>query len=292
MVNLYRCLNAACCLMLGWALLVSFCFDAQACCAGSGPYSLPRLQRHEAALLAVTLRTAGVVGLVDVSGRYAALSGGSREVDLRQTVTGVLRLAERGQLGINFPFVETYRATQNKSGLGGGIADISLSARYDFTYADWQHHPAGFAVTALVTAPVGVSPQRSQTSLLDDITGTGAWQATVGLTIEYAWRKWLASGNATLTDGLPQKLGPLLSGFLGLAYSFETPMTVSMTLTTSQRLSVGGREQGAMTLVISAFAPIDKHFRLQGSILGDVPALGKNTQVTVGANATVVFAWL
>ena len=87
---------------------------------------------------------------------------------------------------------------------------------------------------------------------------------------------------ATWTGSLPQTFGTLLSGFLALAYSLETRVTISMTLTTSQRLSAGGHDQGAMTLVLSASAPIHSHVRLQGSVLGDVPALGRNTQVTAG----------
>ncbi len=280
--------------------------SAQACCGGSGLYALPRLQLHELALSAVTLRAAGTLGSLNPSGKYIVAPGGTGEVDLRQTLTGIVRLFQRGQLGINLPFVETRRSAQKFSDFGGGIGDVSLSVRYDFTSAGQSVPLPGVAIVALINAPSGSPPENSRSTLLVDVTGTGTWQGALGLGLEYAWRAWIASANITAVGSLPRKVGQIdetmglqCTALLGLAYLFASNTALSLTVTTSQRFDaihngvrVAGSGQGIVTLVFSGTLPINRHVRVQSSLFNDMPALGRNTSVTIGGSFVLIYALL
>src|SRR5262245_28901510 len=119
---------------------------AQACCAGSSAVTPARLALHEDALVGVQLRAASVIGSFDAHGDYRGSPAGVSELDFEEDLFGAVRFLERGQASLLVPFLETHRATRTLSETGGGIGDLNLSARWDFTRSGESRVVPGIAM--------------------------------------------------------------------------------------------------------------------------------------------------
>ena len=105
---------------------------AQACCAGGAAYQPARLKLHEDLLVGLSMQASGELGQSDQFGTYHQLDRGSGEQDFTESLLATVRVFDRGQLGATVPFAESNRYVPGLSQFGGGIGDVSLSARWDF----------------------------------------------------------------------------------------------------------------------------------------------------------------
>ena len=149
---------------------------AQACCVGTGLVTPARLRTFEDHAVGVQMRARSVMGAFAGSGSYATSAAGSRDVGFEEDLFGALRLGSRVQVALLAPFVQTSRAAAGTSGFGGGLGDITASARFDVINAGTRGHWPGVAVLAGLAVPTGRRPTRRTTPLATSGTGTGSYR--------------------------------------------------------------------------------------------------------------------
>ena len=300
-----RLVALALALVCGWALLPSSAW-AQPCCSGSGAYLPARLKIHEQALVAVQLRATDGIGSLEADGRFQSAPAGTRELVLEQALVGALRVIERGQVSLVVPFLETSRASRGAADWGGGVGDASVSGRYDFINTAESERLPALALVAGLTVPSGRAPEQARSPLLTDATGTGAFQASVGGSIEKIFGNLILSLNllvsgssARVVGGVHEQLGPQLSALFAAGYFFHNQGAVALAVTAAQsldatlngeRLPASGR--GLTSLSLTGGIPLDPVWRIQGALSSDLPALGSNHTVGVGGTFTLVRSWL
>jgi len=183
---------AAVALVLSWQSYAS----AQACCAGAGTVTPGRLALHEIALVGLQAKAATELGSFDAQGRYAGSPAGASELDFEQDLFGAVRVLNRGQVAVLVPLDETRRTAQGLAEFGGGLGDINLNLRYDFTLAGASLVVPGIAALVGITFPTGRPPDAPDLRpLATGATGVGAYQVNLGLAVEQAFGPWLM--NAT-----------------------------------------------------------------------------------------------
>jgi len=295
--------------MLGQARIA----HAQACCAGSGAVTPGRLGLHEEALVGTQLKAGDVLGSYDVAGHYLASPSGASELDLEQDLFAAARFLQRGQAAVLVPLVETRRTSQGVTDFGGGIGDVNVSVRYDFTLAGASRFVPGLAALAGITAPTGVPPDAPNLGpLAAGATGIGAWQGTLGVAVEQTFGPWLVGASAYLAQrtartvgsgsaAVHERLAPQWTALAAVAYVW--PSEISLALSASYQ-AVGdatidgaeaaqsGRRQPTVTL--GTVFPVTDTLRLQGSLFDNPPisGLGLNQTSAFGALLTGVFSWL
>ena len=129
---------------------------------------------------------------------------------MEQDLAASFRLARRAQVGVVLPYVETHR-TAPVNDWGSGIGDIALNARYDFKLAAEMTYWPGFALLGGVVFPTGRSVGDGTNPAATDATGTGTFNASLGVDIEKvhgplygALNAWVtASGSSTVTPPAP-----------------------------------------------------------------------------------------
>jgi hypothetical protein len=286
---------------------------AQACCAGSGAVTPGRLGLHEDALVGVQLKAGDVLGSYDVTGHYLAAPSDASELDLEQDLFAAVRFLNRGQVAVLVPFVETRRTSGDVTDFGGGIGDINLNARYDFTLAGASRFVPGFAALVGVTAPTGVPPDAANLGpLAAGATGIGAWQGTVGVAVEQNFGPWLVGASAyvaqrtarTVGSGpatVHERLAPQWTALAAVAYVW--PSEISLALSASYQAEGDATIDGAdaaqtarrqPTVTLGGVLPVTDTLRLQGSLFDNLPIseLGQNQTAAVGMLITGVYSWL
>jgi hypothetical protein len=281
---------------------------AQACCAGTGALTPGRLALHEDALVGVGARAADGIGSWDDSGNYTRTPAGTRELDFEQDVFGAVRILGRGQLALLVPFVETERKAGGRSELGGGVGDVNLAARWDFTLAGRSRYVPGIAALAGVTAPTGRPPDSAQKPLATDATGIGAWQLTGGLALEQIYGNWLfdltglvQKRTSRSAQGVSTTLGTRFTALAGAAYVFEGGVALAAFASYAVEgraevdgQTVDGTAQRATQFGLSGVAPFaEQRWRVQASVFLDPPlnSFGENQPALVGASVTLVRAF-
>jgi len=285
---------------------------AQACCAGSGAVTPGRLGLHEEALVGLQLKAGDVLGSYDVAGRYVSQSDAS-ELDLEQDLFAAARFLRRGQVAVLVPLVETRRTSGSLTDFGGGVGDVNVSARYDFTLAGQSRFVPGFAALAGVTAPTGVPPDAPNLGpLAAGATGIGAWQGTLGVAVEQVFGPWLVGTSAYLAQrsartvgsgaaAVHERLAPQWTVLAAIAYAW--PSEISLALSASYQAEGDATINGAdspetarrlPTLTLGTVFPVTDTLRLQGSIFDNPPisGLGLNQTSAVGALLTGGYSWL
>lgn len=284
---------------------------AQACCAGSGAVTPGRLGLHEEALVGVQLKADDVLGSYDVAGRYLPYSGS--ELDLEQDLFAAARFLGRGQAALLVPFIETRRTSDDLGAFGGGIGDVNVSARYDFTLAGQSRYVPGLAALAGVTAPTGVPPDAANAGLLaTNATGIGAWQGTLGVAAEQTFGPWLVGASTYLAQrtartvgsgpaAVHERLAPQWTVLAAVAYVW--PSEISLALSASYQAEGDATIDGAdapqtarrqPTVTLGTVFPVTDTLRLQGSLFDNPPisGTGLNQTSAVGALLTGVCSWL
>lgn len=282
---------------------------AQACCAGSGAVTPGRLSLHDDALVGVQTRFAAVYGTFDTNGHFGVKKSGAAEHDLEQDVFASWRLPflPRAQVAVLAPLVETYRRAGPSSDFGGGIGDVNLNARYDFVYAGQYRYVPGIGVLAGVTFPTGVSPESASPPLAADATGTGAFQANVGLSLEQTFGPWLVTAYGIVAkrmhrtvQGVETALGTQWTALAAVAYTFPRDYAVAFSASFTgegdaelNHATVAHSSRRAPNLGVVGVFPFSDHFRLQSGLFFTPPidALGQNELATAAFTFTAIYAW-
>jgi hypothetical protein len=286
---------------------------AQACCAGGTVVTPTRLAVHEDIAVGTQIRARTNPGSFDARGHYSSSSG--VEQILEQDVAASVRLGGRGQLGAVLPMIETHRNVGGLDDWGGGVGDLSLTARYDFLLAAEALYWPGFGVLAASTSPTGTPADAPTGShpLAADATGAGTYDVTLGFDVEKVSGHIYAAVNAWLTHRFQRTLQmgaamPLKESFsmrwtlMGVAgYVFDSEAALGLYVsafdegpgttngvedpTTALRLTTAG---------VAGVLPIRDLWRLQGSIFTDVriSSFGRNEPVGYGLMASLVRVWL
>jgi hypothetical protein len=286
---------------------------AQACCAGSGAVTPGRLGLHEEALVGVQLKAGDVLGSYDPAGRYSAYPSDGSELDLEQDLFAAARFLRRGQVAVLVPLIETRRTSGNLTDFGGGIGDINVNVRYDFTLAGESRLVPGIAALVGITAPTGVPPDAPNLGPLDaGATGIGAWQGTLGVAAEQVFGPWLVGASAyvaqrtarTVGSGpaaVHERLAPQWTLLAAVAYVWasEISLALSASYQAEGDATINGADspqtaRGLPTVTLGAVFPVTDTLRIQGSIFDNPPisSLGQNQTSDVGALLTGVFSWL
>jgi len=286
---------------------------AQACCAGTGAVTPGRLALHEFALVGVQLKGGLMYGSFDQLGNYHALSQGSSEQNYEQDLFASLRLTRHAQVAGLVPFVETHRTVPGLAQTGGGIGDVNLNGRYDFTFAGASRFVPGIGLLAGLTLPTGRPPESPNAGpLAAGATGIGALQGNVALALEQSYGPWLINLTGALAHrsartvtsaeaSVRSQLAPQWTVLAALAFVFrdERALALSASYATEGDSKLDGQRvpdsgHRLTTLTLGGLWPMSDRLRLQGSVFWNPPIDGSSLSqpALIGASVTAVFSWL
>ena len=287
-------------------LLLEARASAQACCTTTGALFPARLQGNENGLVGVAASVAGTYGAFDSSRALQGQPAGVGETDLQQTVLVTARLLDDVQVNVAVPIVETWRVAPGTSAIGGGVGDMSLSARWDVLRAGRSHAP-GIAPIASLTVPSGRPAELAREPLAVDATGTGAAQVGVGVSLEQLFGRTLLAASATTllhgartVAGVHSQLGPALAVTLGASYVIGrhgvalagSLMYMESLDATVAGADVPGSARALTQLTLSLAVPMP-----WGRVLGAITlvppfaGLAQNELGTVGGTLTFVYGF-
>lgn len=284
---------------------------AQSCCAGSSAVTPGRLARHEDALVGLQLRAASLLGSWNVDGAWVSNPSGTSEQEFEQDAMGTIRVLDRGQVTLFVPFFETRRTGLQTNGTitsaGGGLGDVNLAARWDFTWAGASETVPGIALLAGLTLPTGRPPDAATRPLASDATGIGAFQGNVGLALEQTFGAWLVDVTALVAqrtrrsaNGVETTLGTQLTLLGALGYTFENDAALAFVASYTREADAtidGQKADGtgnAFTqLALAGLLPIDDRWRVQGSLFVNPPIahFGRSHPATTGVTFTIARTW-
>jgi hypothetical protein len=280
---------------------------AQACCAGSSALTPARLGIHEDAAVGLILRGTGILGGWDGQRGYFQQSAGDGEFDSELDLVGTLRVFGDGQVTLLVPFLETWRQASGLSEWGGGIGDVNLSARYDFTHAGQSSLLPGIALLVGITFPTGRAPEDASHLLATDATGVGAFQFIGGLGLEQSFGHFLFNLTGLVgwrtprsVLGVDETLGVQFQGLFGVGYAFDNDASLAVSfgyvaeldaVINGQRVVDSGR--ALPTLGLSGSLPLGESWRLQGGVNYNPPisGLGRNQTAGVGYTFSILRTW-
>jgi len=280
--------------------------QAQACCAGSGAVTPGRLALHESALVGALAKVGTITGHFKGDGEYVASPAGANELDFEQDLFGALRVADRAQVALLVPFVEVWRKTQGQSQTEGGVGDVNLSFRYDFTLAGESFVIPGVSALAGITFPTGKPPEE------EGSTGTGAYQFNLGLAIEQTFGPWLINATGVVAQrtartvafgpsSIHQRLAPQWTALAACAYTFATDVAVALSFSyaiegnaTIDGANIDGTARRVATVTLSGVLPLSDIWRLQGGFFDDLPIsqVGVGAPASAGLSITLVRSWI
>ena len=299
---------AAFALLIGWAPSAR----AQACCAGTGAITPARLALHESALVGLQLKGAIELGSFNDRGAYQKSPSGASELDLEQDAFAALRVLERGQLALLVPLVETRRTSHAQSEFGGGLGDVNLNLRYDFTWAGASRVIPGVGALLGVTLPTGKPADAEDLRpLATDATGIGAYQASLGLAVEQAYGPWLLNvtgiaaartARSVTTAGITvhEQLAPQWTALAAVAYVFpsEVALALSASYATEGKATIDSKTaprsgHRLTTITCGGVLPLSDAWRVQGALFANPPLSGSSLNQTGlgGATLTLVHSW-
>jgi hypothetical protein len=284
---------------------------AQACCGGGSLASPTRLAPHEDLAVGVQTRARSVLGSFGSAGQYTSAA---MEQDLEQDLAASFRLTERGQIGAVVPYLETRRIESGVGQWGSGVGDLAFSARYDFLYAAEALYWPGFGLLASAVIPTGRSSGDGTNPSSTDATGTGTFNATIGLDIEKAhgplygaidaWVTYCSDLTVTPPGGSAMTMTtsfPLQWTLLALAgYVFDNEAALALYVNLLERgddTLDGAQQTGTVlrltTLGVSGVLPLRDLWRIQGTVFSDVliSSFGRNEQGGIGLTAALVRLW-
>lgn len=277
---------------------------AQACCTGTNVLTPARLALHEEALVGVELKPSVPYGAADGLGRFATNARGAGGFDFTQTLLSTVRLGESAQLTWALPFTQSARWVPGLSEGGVGLGDVSVSARYDFLLAGESASKPGFALLGSLSTPTGLAPEQSLQVLGTDAQGKGAWQVSLGASVEQRFGPFLVMGLLYAQQELPRRvgtvsqvMGPGFSFAGSLAYAFESELAIAVTASTTAALpswldgvwrSDTARWKSSAGVAFSY--PVVDGWRLTGSLNSSLP-FGVNELTSVTVTLVVMRTW-
>jgi hypothetical protein len=230
---------------------------------------------------------------------------------LEEDVFAALRVLRRGQVALLAPVVETRRRAPGPGGSiserGGGLGDVNLAARWDFTRAGASPVVPGLAALAGVTFPTGRPPESARNRLATDATGIGAFQLNAGLAAEQTWGPWLVSVSAFAAkrttrkvQGIESTLATQWTFLAASAYTFPSDAALALVLSyavegdaTVDGAPYPGTGRRIPTMTFTGLLPIDDRWRILGSVF-TAPAihgLGRNDPAQSGLSLGIVRSW-
>lgn len=191
--------------------------------------------------------------------------------------------------------------------VGGGIGDVNLAARWDFTWAGASETIPGIAILAGVTLPTGRAPDASTKPLASDATGIGAFQGNVGLAFEQTFGPWLVDATVLAAqrtkrsaNGVETTLGTQLTFLGALGYTFDSDAALAFVASYTREADatidgdkIDGTGNAFTQFAVTGMLPVDDRWRLQGSVFVQPPIahFGRNHPATTGATVMVVRSW-
>jgi hypothetical protein len=281
----------------------------QACCAGGALLTPARLGPVEQGAVGVQLKARVARGTFDAGGGWTGLRAGEIERTFEQALVASLRFHPRAQASVLVPWIETQRRAGGLAETGGGLGDVSWTARWDFTSAGDSPFWPGVSLLLGGNAPTGTDPFSAKHPLATDATGTGFWDLSLGLGLEQLWRPWFVALNGWATWHLfrastsdvdeSQSLRYTLLALGG--YLFDNDMAAAVYLNTFNEgnKSVGGASQPGTGLRLTTVGatwvwPWARWARSQVSVFADLPwhGTGRNETAAIGGTASALFVWL
>lgn len=277
---------------------------AQACCAGSSALTPARLGIHEDGAVGLILKGTGILGGWDGQGNYFVQPPATGEFDAEVDLVGTVRVFTDGQITLLIPFLKTWREASGISEWGGGIGDINLAGRYDFTHAGEFSVLPGIAVLVGITFPTGRAPESASNLLATDATGIGAFQFTGGVAFEQSYGHFLLNLTGLVgwrtprsVRGVDETLGVQFQGLFGVGYAFDNDASVAVSfgyvaeldaVLNGQTVPDSGR--ALPTLGLSGSLPLGESWRMQGGVNYNppIPGLGKNQTAGLGFTLSIL----
>jgi hypothetical protein len=262
------------------------------------------LGNHEQALVGAQLRLSQTLGTYPTSGAFYVPTPG-RDGRLETSLFATLRATRRAQLSLVAPLLVVRRRAGDVTETRASFADVTLSGRYDFLLAGESRIP-GIAGLVGVSAPTGTPPDRGTGLLAADVTGTGAWELSAGVSIEQTFGRVVLHATAlaglrTGRDvlGVPQRVGPRGLFVLAGGYVFDGGVTTLLSLSHQSEgdATIGGASapgtgsrttQAAFLVVV----PLADTLRLRTSLFSDTPPLGENRPAMAGSTLALIRSWL
>jgi hypothetical protein len=299
-----RCLRAIVTLAIfvGLALL-SRDASAQACCVGASGLTPGWLANHEQWLVGAQLRVSQTHGTYPSRGTFFERQPG-RDTRIEPSLFATARLVPRAQVSVFAPLVTIRRRAGDRVETRTTPGDVTLVGRYDFIRAGELRIP-GIALLVGGVVPTGTPSDQSTPLLNADVTGTGAWEANAGVSIEQVYGKVVLHGTALFglraprdVLGIPQTLGPRALYLFAGGYVFDGDVAVlgTVTHTSDGDATVDGKDAPgtgfrATQLAMLVVVPITDTLRIRTSVFTDVPPLGNNRPALGGTSISLLKSW-
>jgi hypothetical protein len=284
---------------------------AQACCAGGALVSPTRLAPHEDYAVGLQMRARSNPGSFGPDGSFQWSTG--TDEALEQDLAASFRLVRAAQAGVMIPILQTHRNEQGLDEWGGGLGDLSLTARYDFLLAAETLYWPGLALLAGSTIPTGTPVDRATHPLATDVTGAGTVDLTLGVAVEkvaghvYAGLNVWATHRFARTVAKPGQpsvtqsfsLRYALLAVAGYVFDSEAGLALYANLLNEGASTINGVTNPTSSLRVTTVGaagalPLRDVWKLQGAIFSDVmlSSFGRNGPAGFGLTASVVRVWL
>jgi hypothetical protein len=283
---------------------------AQACCAGGAVVTPTRLAIYEDAAVGLESRAQGAMGVFGADGRYVGSS--SSEQVFEQALAASVRVSRAAQVALVMRTVQTHRQAGALDEWGGGFGDVSASARYELVQAAEHRRFPGIALLAGATAPTGTAPEAATNPLATDATGSGSYDASLGVGFEKAVGPVLAGVSLWATHRFSRTIavagGSPLTASFGLRGSWLAYAGYVLPSETTLAVYASGFEEGDSTIAgvtdpatgrrqttvgVAAVLPFANAWRVRGAAFVDPPvsSLGRNQRAGAGGTIALVRAW-
>jgi hypothetical protein len=274
---------------------------AQACCVGTGLVTPARLRTFEDRALGVQMRARSVMGSFGGTGDFATSAADNRDLGFEEDLFGAVRFASHFQASVSVPFVQTSRAAGGFSGFGGGLGDVAANLRFDAVDAGTRGAWPGVAFLLGLSFPTGTPLDEASDPLQTSGTGTGSFEASVGVGLEeivgrgfVSLTGWASKRTARSAMGVEQTFAPRLSALLSGGYTFGHETTVgafAFALRQGDAHDASGAIANSGVALVTAGAALATPFwdawRLQTTLFTDVPLAGWGRNQTVGFGGTL-----
>jgi hypothetical protein len=264
---------------------------------------------HELALIGLQAHFTSNTGSFNALGNYVAKPDSASELDFEQDIVGAIQITSHAQAAFLLPWLETMRKESGISELGGGIGDINLGGRYDFTFARDSAYLPGIAALAGITLPTGRAPDQAKNQLTTDATGIGAVQASLGIALEHLVDNHLLLNLTGVlsqrfprtANGVSETLGLQFAGSFAAGYVLDSGASVALIAHLEQERHAiidgtvaPGTARRSTSLSLSGSLPLGSQWRAQAALVSFLPVagLGMNQTAGLGMTLTVIMAWI
>lgn len=279
-------------LFVALALAIAGSGEASAapCCMSATAFGIGRLLIWEDFALGLRTSIAPGLGAWDAEGQWRPWREGYAETEWRSEVWGLVGLDRRASIFLRVPAVMLARSAGDVDDIGGGLGDVSAGVRYEVTaIGEYLELPA-IALTLALLAPTGRAPEAARTDLAVDVTGRGAWVASLGASIEHTELPWFVRLDLGASVPLPQtrddlgkdqRLGVSIDVALSGGVELDDGLVVSVVprftwvdVTRLDEQPLHGSARRDLGVALAASWRVDPHWTVQGAIDQPIPLDG------------------